>query len=245
MTGDGVVGTIAGEVRGTADRGVWSFKGVPYGDDTSGPARFRAPRPPRPWSGVRDCSSYGPSCPQMTIEDMLGVAPAPEAEMYMGVLNAERSVAEDCLALNVWTGDLDPEGRRPVVVWLHGGGWSTGSASWPLYDFTNLARRRDLVVVSVNHRVGVLGFLDLSTFDQAYADSGNAGMLDIVAALAWVRDNIDAFGGDPGNVTVFGESGGGAKTSTLLAMPAARGLLHHAFIMSGVLGRAQPPEHAA
>ena len=157
----------------------------------------------------------------MTIEQMLGVAPPPEAETLMGVLNAERSGGEDCLVLNVWTPALETAAHLPVLVWLHGGGWDTGSASWPLYDFTNLARNRDVVVVGLNHRLGVLGFLDLSQYGEEYADSGNIGMLDIVAALEWIRDNIRQFGGDPDNVTVFGESGGGAKTSTLLAMPAA------------------------
>ena len=132
-----------------------------------------------------------------------------------------------------------------MLVWLHGGGWSTGSASWPLYEFDNLARNHDVVVVGVNHRLGILGFLDLSGLGEEFADSGNAGMLDVVAALEWVRDNIARFGGDPGNVTVFGESGGGAKTSALMAMPAARGLFHRAAPMSGALLTAQTPDTAA
>ena len=240
-----VVSTTAGRIRGAGDGAVSAFKGVPYGDDTGGTGRFRPPRPPQPWSGVRDCIAYGPSCPQMTILQMLGVAPPPEAETYMGVLNAEPSTGEDCLALNVWTPAPDPAARLPVLVWLHGGGWSTGSASWPLYDFTNLARNHGVVVVGVNHRVGILGFLDVSGLDDAYADSGNVGMLDIVAALGWIRANIGDFGGDPGNVTVFGESGGGAKTSTLLAMPAATGLFHKAYDMSGVAVTVQTRDAAA
>jgi len=181
----------------------------------------------------------------MTIEQMLGVAPPPEAETMMGVLNAERSVSEDCLVLNLWTPRLEAAAHLPVLVWLHGGGWDTGSASWPLYDFTNLARNRDVVVVGLNHRLGVLGFLDLSQYGEEYADSGNVGMLDIVAALEWVRENIHQFGGAPDNVTIFGESGGGAKTSTLLAMPAAHRLFHKAFDMSGVTVEAQTPDGAA
>lgn len=240
-----VVTTTLGVVRGARDGKVWCFKGVPYGADTSGSGRFRPPRSPEPWSDVRACVAYGHSCPQITLEQMLGVAPPPEAEAFMGVLNAEPSVGEDCLVLNVWTPRLVGEAGLPVLVWLHGGGWSTGSASWPLYDFTNFARNHEVVVVGVNHRLGILGFLDLSQYSESYADSGNVGMLDVVAALEWVRDNIGQFGGDPGNVTVFGESGGGAKTSTLLAMPSAQGLFHKAFDMSGVTVEAQSPEGAA
>ena len=239
------VATTAGMIRGAFDDLIWSFKGIPYGADTGGRGRFRPPRPPTSWSGVRSCVDYGPSCPQMTIEQMLGVAPSALAEEYMGVLNTEVAVSEDCLVLNVWTPGLDAAAAKPVLVWLHGGGWSTGSASWPLYDFTNFARNRDAVVVGINHRLGILGFLDLSSHGDGYADSGNVGMLDVVACLEWVRDNIAGFGGDPRNVTVFGESGGGAKTSTLLAMPAAAGLFHKAFDMSGVSVCAQQPERSA
>ena len=238
------VATTAGMIRGAYDNSIWSFKGIAYGADTGGRGRFRPPKPPVPWSGVRSCVDYGPSCPQMTIEQMLGVAPSALAEEYMGVLNTEVAVSEDCLVLNVWTPDLEAGAAKPVLVWLHGGGWSTGSASWPLYDFTNFARNRDAVVVGINHRLGILGFLDLSSHGDGYADSGNVGMLDVVAALEWVRDNIAGFGGDPGNVTVFGESGGGAKTSTLLAMPSAAGLFHKAFDMSGVSVCAQRPERS-
>ena len=167
-----------------------------------------------------------------------------EIEQMMGVLGTEPSMSEDCLALNVWTPTLDAEARLPVLVWLHGGGMNTGSASWPLYDFTNLASHGSVVVVGINHRLGVLGFLDLSDMGEEFAESGNVGMLDVVAALGWVGQNIIGFGGDPGNVTVFGESGGGTKTTTLLAMPAAKGLLHKAFPMSGAILAAQRPEVA-
>jgi para-nitrobenzyl esterase len=176
---------------------------------------------------------------------MLGIPARPESEPMMGTWSCERATSEDCLTLNVWSPALDEPAGLPVLVWLHGGGWSIGSASWPLYDFSNLARHGRVVMVSVNHRLGILGFLDLSSSGERFADSGNAGMLDVVAALAWIRENIAAFGGDPGNVTVFGESGGGAKTSTLLAMHEARGLYHKAVVMSGVMLRAQAPEAAA
>jgi para-nitrobenzyl esterase len=241
----GVIKTASGSVRGAADSdGVWSFKGVPYGDDTGGPGRFRPARPPQPWSGVRDCLTYGPSCPQMTIEQMTGTPMPVEIEQMMGVLGTEPSMSEDCLVLNVWTPTLEAEAALPVLVWLHGGGMNTGSASWPLYDFSNLANHGKVVIVGINHRLGILGFLDLSTFGEDFADSGNVGMLDVVDALQWVRQNIRGFGGDPKNVTVFGESGGGAKTSTLLAMPAANGLFHKAFPMSGMMLAAQRPEVA-
>ncbi len=239
-----VVETASGTVRGAHERGVWAFKGIPYGADTAGDGRFRRARPPQPWTGVRDCLEYGPSCPQITSEQMLGIQILPESESMMGVLAYERVTSEDCLALNVWTPSLDATAKLPVLVWLHGGGWSIGSASAPLYDFSNLSRHGGVVTVGINHRLGVLGFMDLSHFGDEFADSGNVGMLDVVAALEWVRDTISAFGGDPGNVTVFGESGGGAKTATLLAMPKARGLFHQACVMSGALLRAQTADLA-
>jgi para-nitrobenzyl esterase len=217
---------------------VVAFKGVPYGDDTSGPGRFRPPRPALSWVGVRDCVDYGPSCPQMAVGEMTGQDLPAEIEQLMGVWNRERVTGEDCLVLNVWTPATD-DAARPVLVWLHGGGMAVGSASWPLYDFTNLARNNDVVVVGVNHRLGVLGFLDLSHLGDEFADSGNVGMLDQVAALEWVRDNIAAFGGDPANVTIFGESGGGSKVTCLLGMPSAQGLFHSAFAMSGALVEAR------
>ena len=239
-----LIETASGTIRGAHDDGVWAYKGIPYGDDTGGVGRFRPARPPRPWRGIRECVQYGPSCPQMTVEEMTGTPMPAEVEAMMGVLATEPSMSEDCLVLNVWTPAQDAQGRLPVLVWLHGGGMSTGSASWPLYDFTNLARHRRVVMVGVNHRLGILGFLNLSQFGEEFVDSGNVGMLDVVSALGWVRQNITNFGGDPRNVTVFGESGGGVKTTALLAMPAAKGLFHKAFPMSGTMLTAQQPEHS-
>jgi para-nitrobenzyl esterase len=239
-----VVQTRAGAVRGDEGDRVVAFKGIPYGDDTSGEGRFRPPRPPLAWAGVRDCLDYGPSCPQMAVGQMTGQDLPPETETHMGVWTHERRTGEDCLVLNVWTPGVADGTARPVLVWLHGGGMAVGSASWPLYDFTNLARDNDAVVVGVNHRLGILGFLDLSHIGSEFADSGNVGMLDIVAALEWVRDNIAEFGGDPSNVTIFGESGGGSKVTCLLGMPTAQGLFRSACAMSGALLEARTSEAA-
>jgi para-nitrobenzyl esterase len=239
------VDTDSGRIRGVRSGGVTAFKGVPYGGPTSGDARFRPPGAPAPWAGVRDCHEYGPSCPQISVEQFSGQALPDGITGLMGILPAEPRTGEDCLVLNVWSPRCDSTAGLPVLVWLHGGGWSTGSASWPLYEFDTLARDYDVVLVGVNHRLGILGFLDLSRLDPGFADSGNAGMLDVVAALKWVRQNIAGFGGDPRNVTVFGESGGGAKTATLLAMPQAAGLFQRAFVMSGVMPQAQTAGTAA
>jgi para-nitrobenzyl esterase len=226
-----VVETTAGSVRGQVTDGIRSFKGIRYGADTTGPNRFRPPQPVEPWAGVRDAFEFAPSCPQPP-DRPLGWDPEP-------------SLGEDCLALNVWTPAADDGGRRPVMVWLHGGGFAIGSGSWPPYDGAALARRGDVVVITVNHRLGILGYLHLADLaGEDYAGSGNAGMLDLVAALGWVRDNVAAFGGDPGNVTIFGESGGGAKVSYLLTSPLAAGLFHRAVIQSGPGLRARTPDRA-
>lgn len=226
------VNTVFGKVRGTIDGSIRAFKGIPYAAPPVGELRFRAPQPSSPWAGVRDAVAYGASCPQ----------PSGRPEGWA----QEPSLSEDCLYLNVWTPATDDGGSRPVLVWLHGGGFSIGSGSWPVYDGAALARRGDAVVVTVNHRLGMLGYLHLKELGgPEFASSGNAGMLDLVMALEWVRDNIASFGGDPSNVTIFGESGGGAKVSTLLVMPAARGLFHRAIIQSGPGLRAKAPEQAA
>lgn len=215
--------TAQGKLRGYAQDGLFIFKGIPYATAR----RFHAPVPPKPWAGERDACSYGYVCPLMTNE-------RPKGELY--VPHRYWPMDEDCLNLNVWTPTLDGA-RRPVLVWLHGGGYFAGSSiEQTAYDGASLSRLGDAVVVSVNHRLNVLGYFDLSDFGAEYENSGNAGGDDIIAALRWIRENIARFGGDPGNVTVFGQSGGGAKVTTLLQSPAADGLYARGFVMSGVIG---------
>ena len=227
-----------GKILGTRDRGIYSFKGIPYGGPTDGENRFMPPTPPAPWTGTRDATRYGQACwqpPDVT----------PSTYYLMGA-SGVGEMGEDCLKLNVWTPGLKDNARRPVMVWLHGGGFFAGSGDHlPFYDGASLARTGDVVFVSVNHRLGIFGYLYLEELcGEKYAGSGNAGMLDIVQALKWVRDNIEVFGGDPGNVTIFGESGGGAKVSTLQAMPAAKGLFHKAISESGPGAVERTTEHA-
>jgi para-nitrobenzyl esterase len=223
-----VVETAAGKIRGRQAGGVHLFKGIRYGAPTGGANRFMPPRKPEPWSGVRDALEFGPRAPQLE-NQFHGMVP-PEFEP----MDPGGPMSEDCLSLNVWTAGPGDGRKRPVMVWLHGGGYTTGSGAFVCYDGTELARKHDVVVVTINHRLGVLGFLYLAELGgEQFAPASNAGLLDIVAALEWVRDNIAAFGGDPGNVTIFGESAGGAKVSVLMAMPAAHGLFHRAIVQSG------------
>ncbi len=222
--GVGVVETEGGLVEGYVERGVYVYKGIPYGKAR----RFMPPEKADAWEGVRSCRAYGPVCPQGTRsawkDDRLAFA----FDWNDG------HPGEDCLRLNVWTPAIGDGGGRAVMVWMHPGGYTGGSSyEMPCFDGTNLALRHDVVVVSFNHRLNELGFLDLSAYGEKYAESANVGMLDAVAALQWVRDNISAFGGDPENVTIFGQSGGGGKVATLMAMPSARGLFRRAIVQSG------------
>jgi para-nitrobenzyl esterase len=229
-----VIETAGGKLRGTMHNGIHAFKGIPYGASTAGPNRFMAPVKPAPWTGVRDAFKFGPWSPQkMSFSEAL----APQGNL------ADEGMSEDCLVLNVWTPGLNDGGKRPVMVWFHGGGFTSESASWPWVFGESLARRGDAVVVTVNHRLNVVGYLHLGDIGGSkYASSGNAGMLDLVAALQWVRDNITAFGGNPGNVMIFGESGGGRKVCTMMAMPAGKGLFHRAVIQSSSQLRSVPRE---
>jgi para-nitrobenzyl esterase len=225
--GEPVVDTASGKIRGAAVGGIKAFKGIPYGASTAGTNRFMPPHKPAPWGGVREAVDWAGHAPQAFFgrrrPEVSHLAPPPDTV----------PVSEDCLTLNLWTPGLDA-GKRPVMVWFHGGAFSYGSANTPRTAGANLARRGDVVVVTVNHRLNVFGFLDLSEIGGAeFVHSGNVGVLDLVAALEWVRENVARFGGDPGNVTIFGQSGGGGKVSALLAMPAAKGLFQRAIVMSG------------
>jgi len=223
--GDVSVETTFGKVRGRTVNGIRAFKGIPYGASTAGANRFMPPMKPTAWTGTRDALDFGPSCPQ------LPGFKTPEIQLMQNLSSNPSS--EDCLALNVWTPGTDGA-KRPVMFWLHGGGFQFGSGSQPFYDGENLARRGNVVTITINHRLGSLGFLHLADLGgPAFARSGNVGILDAVAALEWVRDNVERFGGDPKNVMIFGESGGGSKVSTLLGMPAAKGLFEKAAIESG------------
>ena len=225
------VSTTNGRVRGLMIEKVHAFRGIPYGASTAGDARFLPPSKPQPWTNVRDAFELGHRAPQASA----GLIPE------VAAVDRTEPMGEDCLVLNVWTPNPGDGQKRPVMVWLHGGGFSTGSAGFTIYDGTNLSRKHDVVVVSVNHRLNVFGFLYLAEIGgETYANSSNVGMLDIVEALQWVRDNVSAFGGDPGNVTIFGQSGGGGKVSTLMGMPSAQGLFHRAIAESGTAIKGVP-----
>jgi para-nitrobenzyl esterase len=211
------VETTSGRIRGLLIEKVNAFRGIRYGASTAGPRRFLPPAKPASWTGVLDTFEYGQEAPQ----------PHPHTEIpEVRATIPDHQVGEDCLRLNVWTNGLGRNDRRPVMVWLHGGGFTSGNGGYTIYDGANLARKRNVVAVTVNHRLNTFGFLHLP-------EASNVGMLDVVAALQWVKDNIAAFGGDPNNVTIYGQSGGAAKVSTLLAMPSAKGLFHKAIVQSG------------
>jgi para-nitrobenzyl esterase len=235
-----IVETAAGKIRGCNRNGIYTFKGIPYGAPTGGENRFRPPEKPAPWMGVRSCLHYGRVCPQGTSMITGGDNTQGDDEDAFLLYRAYGQPAgEDCLRANVWTPEINGNGKRPVMVWLHGGGFSGGSGHDLLaYDGESLARSGDVVVVTLNHRLGIFGFLNLSEWGgERYAQSANAGMLDLVAALEWVRENIERFGGDPGRVMIFGQSGGGGKVTALMGMPAARGLFHRAAAQSGSILR--------
>lgn len=225
---DAIANTTYGKIAGFTQNGLYIFKGIPYAKAN----RFEAPTAPDSWEGVRSCRHFGPTSPQ-------GKRSGWESDEIAFAFDWDDGyTGENCQRLNIWTPGLDDGKTRPVMVWLHGGGFAAGSGQeLPGYDGANLSKNEDVVVVTLNHRLNALGFLDLSDFGDKYAKSGNAGMLDIVSALEWVCDNIVNFGGDPGNVTIFGQSGGGGKVGTLTGMPAAEGLFHKAIVQSGSMLR--------
>lgn len=220
-----IVETTAGKIRGLVQEKVAIFRGVPYGASTAGMRRFMPPGKPQPWVDIRDALELGPRAPQQ---------PGGGGIEEWAALDRRVPVGEDCLCLNVWTPAANRRGKRPVMFWLHGGGFVGGSGGHGAYDGTELAAKHDVVLVTVNHRLNVFGYLYLADVGgDKYGASANLGMQDIVAALEWVRDNIAAFGGDPGNVTIWGQSGGASKVANLLAMPSAQGLFHRAIQESG------------
>jgi para-nitrobenzyl esterase len=233
----GTAKTTAGSVRGLLKDGVQQFWCVPYGAPTSGANRFMAPKKPAAWSGVKDHFEITFAAP---------LAPgAEEPSPVVTALNRKTPESEDCLTINVFTPGLDKR-ARPVMVWMHGGGFTAGSGNYLLYDGTNLAKKEDVVVVAVNHRLNLFGFLHLADLGgEKWAGATNAGIQDLAAALAWVRDNIEGFGGDPSRVTIFGQSGGGGKTTTVMAMPSAKGLFHRAIAQSGSAFRGQSASDAS
>jgi para-nitrobenzyl esterase len=235
-----VTDTTHGKVRGYVLRGIHHFLGIPYGADTSGANRFMPPQKPKPWTDVFPALWWGNSAPQ-NMDNRY----ANKFASFRDHWNYD-DVSEDCLRLNVFTPALKDGKKRPVMFWIHGGGFTAGNGiEHDGYNGENLARFGDVVFVSINHRLGPLGYCNLAGVGgEKFAASGNVGMLDIVAALEWVRDNIASFGGDPGNVTIMGQSGGGAKVCTLTAMPSAKGLFHKAVVLSGASVRSGDKEYA-
>jgi len=245
-----VVETSAGKIRGFKRNGIYIFKGVPYGASTSGANRFMPPASPEPWSGIRNSLQYGRVCPSQDSAhfdtDGKNLANTDEDAFVLHRGAAATVQGEDCLRLNLWTPEINGSHKRPVMVYMHGGGFSGGSGHDLLsYDGENLGRNHDILVVTHNHRLNVYGYLNLQQLGgEEFASSANVGLLDLVAVLAWVRENVATFGGDPGCVTIFGQSGGGGKVLALMAMPAAKGLFHRAIVQSGPFLKSLSPAYS-
>lgn len=230
-----IVETDSGKVFGFVSNGIVTFKGMPYGASTAGKNRFMPPAKPEPWAGVRSALYWGPVSPQNYTSTFDGRRNGwnHDDESFMFEWE-DGQPSEDCLRINVWTPSINDNKKRPVLMWIHGGGFTSGSDNeLRMYDGESLARRGDVVMVSVNHRLGVLGYMNLIEYGEQYAGSPNVGMMDLVAALEWVKTNISNFGGDPNTVLIFGQSGGGGKVSALMGMPSAEGLFHRAAVESG------------
>ncbi len=235
-----VADTIYGKVKGYVMNGIQTFLGIPYGADTSKKNRFMAPQKPEPWTDIRPAVFYGDTAPQIMDNRFPN-----RYSTFVDHWNYY-DVSENCLMLNIWTPAIADGGKRPVLVWLHGGGFTNGNGiEHDGYHGENISRYGNIVYCSINHRLGPIGFSDLSGVGgEKYKDSGNVGMLDIVAALEWIKDNIANFGGDPGNVTVIGQSGGGAKVCAVAAMPSVKGLLHKGVSLSGSMVEAQSQDNS-
>lgn len=234
--------TTSGRVQGIRNASVLQFKGIPYGAPTGGANRFAKPRKPKPWTGVRECFGFGQISPQVPMDNAFDYGMAVNWDTHIGA----GAMGEDCLNLNVWTPAIRDGRKRAVMVCFHGGGWTTGSGNGPMYDGAQLVRHGDVVVVTINHRLGALGYAHLADLGAPaeFANAGICGVMDMVAGLEWVRDNIEEFGGDPNCVMIFGQSGGGMKVSTLMGTPAARGLFHRAAVQSGSLLQHRTREEA-
>jgi para-nitrobenzyl esterase len=240
-----VVTVAQGSLRGTRRDGICCFKGIRYAAPPIGPRRFLAPAPAEEWTGTLDCVEFGRTAPQVTLHELFESMPMDEEQKKVLDQVAPLPHDEDCLALNIWSADLTPSAKRPVVIWLHSGAWTGNCSHGPFSDGTSLAAS-GVVYVSVGHRLGALGFLALGhLLGERYAQSSNAGVLDMIAALEWVKENISNFGGDPENVTLVGESGIGNKVFALMATPRANGLFHRAWAMGGPLLRLVEAEQAA
>jgi para-nitrobenzyl esterase len=227
-----VVETTSGKIEGVFRKGLYIFRGVPYAAPPVGERRWLLPGPPEPWGGVRQAKEFAPTAPQASVEIQFLEPPEKQPQ------------SEDCLYLNIWTPGLD-SAKRPVMVWVHGGFFTTGAGSWVIYNGRTLSTRGDVVVVTINYRLGVLGFLNLNEVTKGKIPAtGNEGLLDQVLALEWVRDNISRFGGDPDNVTIFAESAGAMSVGVLLAMPKARGLFCRAILQSGAAHHVNSLERA-